>query len=122
MKTDEVLHHIKESVSSATRYLRLEVEYAKLTAAEKLTLLLGGIVFGFVMIILVSFMVFIMSLALADAFKLIMAPWLSYLCVAAVYLLLAIITATFRKHIILDPLARFISKIFIERHKDADKQ
>lgn len=119
MKREEILSNLKTSVRLGRRWLSLEATYLRLSLTEKLALILGGVALAFLMSILLLFMIFMASMALADVFSGFLSVWLSYLCVAGVYALLAILLFLLRKPLILDPVARFLSRIIINtKHND----
>lgn len=95
------------------KYLTFQIEYAKLTAAEKLTMIFGAVALGFIFIMLATVIGLFASLAiaylLADAVGM---EW-AFAIMAAFYLLVAVFLYVFRKQIILDPIARFLSKVIL---------
>lgn len=110
--TDEIKDMFKQSLV----WTKLEIEYVKLTAAEKLIILLSTIIIGGIIAIL-TLPVFIMFLfALVDLFKLIMAPSLAYLTVGGIVLLLILILYLMRKPLIINPVSRFITKLFLDKN------
>ena len=110
--TDEIKEMLKQSLN----WTKLEIEYVKLTAAEKLVVLLSTIIIGGIMAILVL-PVFIMFLfALVGVFRLIMPAPLAYLTVGGIVLLLIFILYLMRKPLIINPVARFITKLFLDKH------
>jgi hypothetical protein len=110
--TDE----IKEVFTQSINWLKLEVEYVKLTAAEKLIILLSTMIVGAIIVILML-PVFIMFLfALVGVFKLIMAPPLAYLTVGGIVLLMILVIYLLRKPLIITPVARFMTKLFLDKN------
>lgn len=119
MKREEILSNLKTSVRLGRRWLSLEATYLRLSLTEKLALILGGVALTFLMSILLLFMIFMASMALADVFSGFLPVWLSHLCIAGVYALLAILLFLLRKPLILNPIARFLSRIIINtKHND----
>lgn len=99
------------------RYGTLKLEYAKLTAAEKFTLLVGWMAIGLICLICASFLIFLLSLAAAELFKTIMSPALAYICVSGVFLLLIIVVILLRKPMVINPISRFITMVLFEKGK-----
>ncbi len=96
------------------RFLKLELNYSKLTAVEKMAVLLSSIAFVAVVAILAAFVLFY----LASTLVMIVAEftgneWSGNLIVAAVLLLAIVMVAAFRKTLIIDPIARFLTKLFL---------
>lgn len=91
----------------------LYIENAKLTTAEKLTLLFSGIaLFAGVMFLALIAMIFI-AIGIASLLESYIAPFWSYFIIAAVFLLALVALFLLRTQIIENPIARFISKIFL---------
>ena len=112
---DDLSKKIMNILTMCRRYLKLQIDYAKFTAAEKVTLLLGGLALGFICLILGAFFVLFMSFALVDVFKSFLSPGLAYICVSGVFIILGAVAVIGRNALIINPLSRFISKLFLER-------
>ncbi|MDE5773574.1 MAG: phage holin family protein [Muribaculaceae bacterium] len=107
--TDE----IRSLFSDGKEWIELEIEYAKLTMAEKFTILLSTLVLGAVCLLMFMVVLILLSFALVDVFKLLMAPGLAYLSVAGVLIVLIVIVYLLRKPLLLNPIARLISKLIV---------
>lgn len=99
----------------AKRYCLLQINYAKLTFAEKLAVLLGGIAVAAVCLVLASILVMLLSFAAIDALQSVMSPCWAYLTVSAVFIFIILIVIIFRKTLIVNPIAKFISKLFFDK-------
>ena len=92
------------------KYINLQIDYAKLTATEKISVILGmsvlsvgaGIYLSFALVYLLEPLVGIVG---------------SYAIVGAVFLLLIAIVILFKKKLILVPITRFISKVLLDNEK-----
>lgn len=93
--------------------LTLKYEYARLTLAEKLTMLLTMLVVGFATLLLLMITLFFMSVALAEWMALSIGMGWSCLIVAGIYLVLVGVLVMFRKQLVADPLSRFITKLML---------
>lgn len=111
-------HQIKELWKLGLRYVNLQIDYAKLTALEKATILLSGIVLTLIGIFVFGFMLFFVAIAVADFFKEVMEPPYAHLCVAGIYLILFIFIYIFKKPLIVNPISRYISKIVFSKEVD----
>jgi len=114
--------NFKRLYSIAFRYITLQLDYARLSAAEKITVLLSTIaLYALIAIIGMITLVFI-SIGIGHLLSKTIAPYTAYLFVSAFYLLLLIMLLVFRKRLIFDPASRFISKLFLktpeERHEN----
>lgn len=115
MKND-ITAELKEIFDHGIKWTKLEIEYLKLTASEKLVILFSTTILG-ALILLMMLPVFIMFLfALVGVFKLIMAPPLAYLTVGGIVLALVLIIFLCRKPLIFNPVAKFVTKLILEHH------
>ena len=110
-----LLEEIRSRFDQSKTWLRLELEYAKLTIAEKLTLLMSTLIIGFVCLLLGVVVLIMLAFSLAEAFRLIMDPALAYLSTAGVICLLLILLYLLRKPLLLNPIARLITRVFFDR-------
>lgn len=99
---------------TAIRYLQLELDYARLTAAEKLSVLLSTIALYSLIVILGVVTLLFISIGVGHLLASTIAPHMAYLIVSAFYLLLLVLLVIFRKELIFNPAARFISKLFVK--------
>ena len=111
-----LLEEIRSIFDQSKTWLRLELEYAKLTIAEKLTLLMSTLIIGFVCLLLGVVVLIMLAFSLAEAFRLIMDPALAYLSTAGVICLLLILLYLLRKPLLLNPIARLITRVFFDRN------
>ena len=109
------LDEIKEMFVQAKVWLECETEYLKLTASEKFTILLSSLLLGAICLMLGIFALALMSMALVDLFKLFMAPALAFLSVAGIVLLIALLVVLLRKQLLYNPIARFITRLFLDK-------
>lgn len=100
------------------KYLTLQIDYAKLTSVEKLVVLLSAIALVAVMIILGACVLFYLSFAvvfmLSDAIG---CTWGAYLIVSGVFVVMMLAVYAMRQKLILDPVARFLTKLFFNHKK-----
>ncbi len=108
---------IKDIFTQGKRWVELEAEYVKLTAAEKFTVLTGTAVLGAICLISGMVVIILLAFALADVFKIIMSPALAYLCVSGVMILLILLVYFLRRKLIFDPIARFITRLFLDKQQ-----
>ena len=110
--TDE----IRSLFSDGKEWIELEIEYARLTLAEKFTVLLSTLVLGAVCLLMFIVVLMLLSLALVDVFKMFMTAGLAYLSVAGILAVLIFVVYLLRKPLLLNPIARLISKLIVD-HK-----
>lgn len=116
MKT-KLTDELKEILSQSKNWIDLEIQYAKLTVAEKFTILMTQLIIGAVALIIGNVILVMLAFSLSELFKLFMAPALAYLSVAGIVALLLLVVFLLRKTLLLNPIAKFITKLFIEPKK-----
>lgn len=105
----------KKLFNEARKYFTLEWDYTKLTAVEKLVVLLSSIAFVAVVIIIGTFALAYVMSALIDVLATAMGcTWGAQLIAAALLLVLLLVVFAFKRQIIVDPVARFVSKLFLK--------
>jgi len=104
---------LKETLTLGKQYIKLQIDVARLTLAERLTLLLAGITLGLIAVLFAGFIILLLAFAAADLFKEIMYPALAYVSTAGVVAIILLIIYLLRKQLIINPIARMISKLFI---------
>lgn len=112
---NNIIDEIKNIIGQSRDWLNVEIEYAKLTLAEKLTFLLGTLIIGFVCLLLGMVILIMLAFSLAELFKLMMVPALAYLSTAGVICVLLVVLFLVRKQMLLNPIARLITKVFFDQ-------
>lgn len=110
-----LVDELRALFAQSKHWLELEIEYAKLTIAEKLTLLLGTLIIGFVCLLLGMVALILMAFSLVELFKLFMVPALAYLSSAGVVCVLILCLFMLRKPLLLNPIARLITRLFFDK-------
>lgn len=103
------------------RFVELSVEYAKLTAAEKLTMLGGMLVLGAVCLAAIGFIFIFLGFSCAELFMLFMCPALAYLSTAGVFLVLCILLILVRNPLIMTPISRLMTRILFDHKSKTDE-
>lgn len=104
--------------SSFKRLISLYIENAKLTAAEKLTLLFSGAVVFVIGFILIMFSLAFLAVALLELLQLAMSPIASSAIIGGIFLVLAVLLIALRKALVINPMARFLSKLIMDIGKN----
>lgn len=112
---EKITDEIKEVFLQGKNWLKLEIEYAKLTVAEKFTILLSMLIIGAICLLMGMVVLILLAFALVELFKMMMAPSLAYLTVAGIICVLILLVYFLRKLILLNPIARFITRLFISK-------
>ena len=92
----------------------LELEYAKLTAAEKITMLAGATFTAIVCLMLGMTALLMFGIALAYLFQDFMCTALAFLVSGCIVVLLMALVYFLREKIIMNPIARIITKILLK--------
>lgn len=93
---------------------RLNVDYAKLTAAEKLTVLFTTVSIALIGLVLGSMIIFFLSLAVASWIAEGIGHVWAYFIVCGFYVVVLTLAVVFRKQLIINPIAGFISRLFFK--------
>ena len=105
----------KKLFNEARKYFSLEWDYTKLTAVEKLAVLLSSVAFIAVVIIIAAFALHYLFSALISVLATAMGcTWGAQLIAVGILLVLLLVVFAFKKQLIVDPVARFISKLFLK--------
>lgn len=105
---------IKELLAQSVNWAKLEVEYLKLTAAEKIIILVSMMVIGAVVLLLLLPAVIMFLFALAQVFIGFMPVAVAYVCTGGIIILFLGILVLFRKALVINPVAKFISKVLLD--------
>ncbi len=104
----------KELFSEGKEYLKLQIEYGKLTATEKMTLLLSNLALGLICVFLAVIALFFLSMSVVDLIAESLGPAWSCLIMCAFYAVLLLVLFFLRKPLIINPMARMISRIILK--------
>ncbi|MGM9852238.1 MAG: hypothetical protein ACI306_08895 [Muribaculaceae bacterium] len=96
-----------------TIYARLNINQARMIVAERISLLLSTIAVTAIAIGLGLLALAFVSIGLGHLLAVTIAPVAAYLYVAAFYVVVTIVVIVFRRRLIIDPIARFVSKIIL---------
>ncbi len=91
---------------------KLNIDYARLTMAEKLTVLLTTVTFALIAFVLVAIVMFFLSLAIVRCIAEGVGMIWAYFIVCGFYLILLAVILAFRKQLIINPISRFVSRLF----------
>lgn len=100
--------------SEITDTVKLNIDYAKLTGAEKLSTLLAISVMALVGIIIVSIVIFMVSLALVMLLSKETGIFGACMIMAGIYAVLLVALYAMRRRLIIDPIARFVSTLILK--------
>ena len=105
----------KTLFSELKKYLSLKADYYKLTGVEKLSLLLSAIAVALIATVLALIALFYLTSALQSYIGQMIGMPLSYVIIAVVYIVLGVLVVVFKKSLIVNPICRLVSKIFLDK-------
>lgn len=98
------------------KFFTLQIDYAKLTAVEKLVIIMSSVAVAFVLAVLGACALFYLSFALVYVIEgWIGCEWGAYLMVGCVFIVAVLVVYALRKRLIIDPVSRFITKLFLDK-------
>lgn len=106
---------IRELIALARKWLEINLEYCKLTAAEKISILSAAVVGGSICLMLACISLILLSAALVEVFKTVVSAALACVIVAGIYIVLAVVVYFLRNVIFGNIVSRFISKLLLEK-------
>ncbi|MDE6236974.1 MAG: hypothetical protein K2M45_03820 [Muribaculaceae bacterium] len=115
---EKFIDEIKDTIRQSTNWVKLEVEYAKFTVAEKFTLLMGSLIIGAVCLLMGLVVIIMLAFAGVELFKMILPPVLAYCSMAGVMCVLLLIIYLLRRPLLLNPIAKFITCLFFNKKED----
>lgn len=111
---ESISDQLKSMYENGISWIKLEVEYARLTAAEKITVLLSTLILGAICFLLGMVVLILLSFSLVDVFKEFMSPALACLTVSAILVFLILLVFIFRAPLLENPISRLISKLILD--------
>lgn len=114
----KITDEIKELFTQSVNWAKLEIEYLKLTAAEKIIILISMMVIGVVVLLLLLPAILMFLFALAQVFIGFMPVAVAYVSVGGIVLILLSVLVIFRKHLVINPVAKFISKVLLDNQEN----
>ncbi|MDE7418636.1 MAG: hypothetical protein K2N35_00270 [Muribaculaceae bacterium] len=114
MTKSTLLDQFKDLLAQSKDWASLELEYAKLTAAEKLTMLAGLACTGAVCLLFGITALIMFGISLAFLFQEIMGDALSFLAAGGCIIVLMVIVYLLKEKIILNPIAKILTKILLK--------
>ena len=119
MNAEEPVEDFQQLYKDIKKYVELQTEYVKVEFVEKLTILVSTLVIITVIIILVIAALFFLFFSVAYALVPVVGSLaISFGIIAAIYVGLIIVLFLFRKQFIINPLAGFLSNLFLNKTKN----
>lgn len=100
------------------KYLKLQREYVKIEITEKLVILLSTFILLLIVLILGMVALFYLSFTVAYLLAPVVGSLMaSFGIIAIIHTILIIAVIAFRKRIVINPIAKFIAKLFLENEQ-----
>lgn len=114
MSNNSLLDQFKSIIARSKDWATLELEYAKLTAAEKITVLAGTAVTGMVCLMLGMTALLLFGISLAYLLQELMCRSLAFLISGCIIIVVMIVIYFLREKMIMNPIAKIITKILLK--------
>lgn len=114
MAENNKLESIEQLYEEGKKLFKLEADYLRLELVEKMTILISTLILILILLILGMVALFYLSFTLAYKLEQILGSltW-SYAIISGFILLLMLIVFMFRRKLIINPLTRFLSGLFL---------
>lgn len=117
MEEKKVNDEMKSVIGDLKEWLTLELEYMKLTAAEKVSILLSTLILVIVLFIVFMVVLILFAFALVDLFNLFMPHSLACVTVGGILLLLIGSLYLLRNQLVVNPITKLITRLFLTPKK-----
>lgn len=114
MSENKEKSNLQKMFENIQKLVELHIDYARLTAAEKLTIVLSTMAIYALVVVLATLTLVFITLGVGHLLATTIAPHFAYLIVAGFYVVLLVIVFVFRKQFFVNPIARFVSKLFVK--------
>lgn len=111
---DKTVENLQDLYNEVKKYVELQRDYIKLDIVQKLTILISALVLLLAVMILGMIALFYLSFTLAYVLEPhVGGLTMSYAIISGCILLLIACIYFFRQHLIIQPLTRFLTNLFI---------
>jgi len=116
LSAEEPASNFQQLYNDVKKYVELQTEYVKVEFVEKLTILLSTLLIIALILILVMAALFYLFFSIAYALEPVLGSLaLSFGVISGIYVLLIAVLFLLRKRIIINPLAKFLSNLFLTK-------
>lgn len=121
MTTDKNISY-KSLLNQGQHFVSLKIDGWRLLATEKATVALSTMIFGAIVLLLGMYLMLFLSMALVHFLtKYISIIW-AYLVTGGFFAIMLLIVVVLRRHLIVDPMARFLSRLFLNQPDSNDNE
>lgn len=104
----------RKTLSNAKEWGKLYIENLKLLSIEKATVMLSHAAMAGLLLLLGVCAFFFISIALVLLLGQVLPVMWCFLIMGGVYILLGVLALIFRRTLFIDPIARFLSRLFLD--------
>ena len=108
-------------IDSLKRYLSLYADYMRLSAAEKMSMLLSAVTFYTLIVAMALIALIFLSIGVGFLLASVMTLYWAFFIVTAFYILIFSLLIIFRHTLIVDPIARFVSRLLVKPPKASEQ-
>lgn len=108
---------MKSVVADLKEWLAMEVEYLKLNAAEKVSVLVSTLILVIILFIIFMVVLIVLAFALVDLFCLMMPHALACVTVGGILTVLIGVLYLLRNTLVVNPITKLITKLFLTPRK-----
>lgn len=113
----EPVETFEQLFAEIKKYFSLQAEYVKVDFVEKLSIILSTLFILMVVMVMVVAALFFLFLALAYALEPVFGSIaISFTIIALIYLVMTALFFVFRKQLVVNPLVRLLSHLFLTKH------
>lgn len=117
-KNGSYVENLEQFYAELKKFIELKFEYYQISLVEKLTRIISALLILFTVMVLSLVILFYLLFALAYALEPAIGYIASFSCVAGLFLILLLIFFIFRKKLVVNPILRFMVKIFYDETKE----
>ncbi|MFT3754211.1 MAG: phage holin family protein [Paludibacter sp.] len=112
----EPADNFQQLYADVKKYVELQTEYVKVEFVEKLTIILSALLIIGLVIVLVIAALFYLFFSLAYALQPLLGSLaVSFAIISGLYVILIALFMMFRKQIVINPLVKFLSNLFLKK-------
>ena len=101
--------------------IKLYIQDARMELTERLTRLVGSLVVSFLLVMVIFATLIFASIAGAHELRNVVTPGVAYLIVFCCYLVLLAVLLIFKRQLIINPLARLLSRTLLTNPKKSSE-
>lgn len=104
---------VRGFIATIQKYIELNIENVRLSAAEKTSILFTSIAFVAMVIIVGTISLFFISIGIGHLLASTIAPHWAYMFVAGFYVLVLILIIVFKNRLFLYPITKFVTRLLL---------